>query len=403
MAKLQQGYTFDSRYRLLRKLGEGGYSEVWLVEDTSVGMEQVLKIFLPSAQLDEAAVNLFREEFKLVYNINHPNLLKYSYFGVCVDYPYLLMPYYDRGSAESMIGKISESAAWRYLRDVASGLACLHTQRPAIIHQDIKPANVLLGSDGNFIITDFGISANIHSLFLGGRNGSVQGTRPYMPPEKFQYNPQILAENDIWSLGASLYELLTGNLPFGSGGGANQLNGTALPPRPGNISYNMWEVITKCLARYPEQRPTARELEYYAEKMLKPAIRPLIPTTPDPIPNPPSPSRNPLPWIIAAAGVAVVAIMVVLFSFLLSGNRAEKQSEDKAQVETPVNKGSSTTPTSKVPHGPKHDKPNDSGSDIIDPTDLPSAEVTSKNDNPPTTTTLPKNQLYDNQLKLKDN
>ena len=98
MAQLQQGYLFDNRYRLLRKLGKGGYSEVWLVEDINVGMEQVLKIFLPDAQLDNAAKDLFCNEYKLVYNLNHPNLLKYSYFGVCVGYPYLLMPYYNEGS-----------------------------------------------------------------------------------------------------------------------------------------------------------------------------------------------------------------------------------------------------------------------------------------------------------------
>lgn len=341
MPQLRQGYLFNNRYRLLRKLGEGGYSEVWLVEDTGVGIKQVLKIFLPCAQLDNTTVGLFREEFKLVYNINHPNLLKYSYFGVCIDYPYLLMPYYEAGSAEYLAGKCSETMAWRYLRDVASGLACLHAQRPAIIHQDIKPANVLLDGDGNFIITDFGISANMHSLLIGGRNSTVQGTLPYMAPEKFKNNPQIIAENDIWSLGVSIYELLTDSFPFGNRGGENQLKGIDLPARPAHISYDMWNVLTSCLSCSPEQRPTARMLEEYAEKKLNPATycsyeKAYTRTTSGNHAQggtssyyyhntnardsfkaslEPSRVRNFLPWLISVAVVALMAVAVAAITF----------------------------------------------------------------------------------------
>ena len=101
MPKLQQGYLFNNRYQLLRKIGSGGYSEVWLVSDTHMkGFELVLKIFLPEAQLDDKMVDLFGKEFQLVYNINHPNLLKYGHFDVCMGCPYLEMPYYKSGSAE---------------------------------------------------------------------------------------------------------------------------------------------------------------------------------------------------------------------------------------------------------------------------------------------------------------
>jgi serine/threonine protein kinase len=265
MAKLQEQFVFDGRYRLLKKLGEGGFSEVWLVEDTSAQLTLVLKVFLPSAQLDESGIELFRNEFALVYNLNHPNLLKYTYFGVCVGHPYLVMPYYNSGSAEDLIGNCSEKKAWQFLHDVSAGLACLHDHHPPIIHQDIKPANVLL--DGNsYIITDFGISSNVRSMLGLSAEGksTVQGTRPYMPPEKFEQNPMPLVAGDIWSLGASLYEMLTGRLPFAGKGGQAQLEGAEIPPLPGNYSEDLKNIVMQCMSFNPGDRPFASDIEQFA-------------------------------------------------------------------------------------------------------------------------------------------
>lgn len=270
MAILKEQFIFDGRYKLLKQLGEGGFSEVWLVEDTSAQINQVLKVFHPSAQLDENGVELFRNEFALVYNLNHPNLLKYTFFGVCVGYPYLVMPYYNSGSAEDLLGNCSERKAWQFLHDVASGLACLHEHQPPIIHQDIKPANVLI-DNGNFIITDFGISSNVrHILGLSAEGRStVQGTRPYMPPEKFQANPMPLVAGDIWALGASLYEMLTGSLPFGGKGGEAQLEGEEIPAIQGRYSDELKGIIQQCMAPNPGDRPDAADLANFAQEMIE--------------------------------------------------------------------------------------------------------------------------------------
>lgn len=265
MSQLIQNNLFDGRYRLLKKLGEGGFSEVWLVEDTSVQLKLVLKVFLPSSELDEWGEELFRKEFALVYNLNHPNLLKYTYFGVCDGKPYLVMPYYNSGSAEDLLGNCSERKAWQFLHDVAGGLACLHDQQPPIIHQDIKPANVLLDGNG-FIITDFGISSNVrHLLGLSEEEKStVQGTLPYMPPEKFVSDMVPLVASDIWALGASMYEMLTGRLPFGGRGGQLQLEGEPIPPLHGNFSDDLKEIVLQCLSYDPSDRPFAADLAQFA-------------------------------------------------------------------------------------------------------------------------------------------
>ena len=269
MSRLQKDYLFDSRYKLLKKLGEGGFSEVWLVEDTSAQLTLVLKVFLPASQLDESGIEMFRQEFALVYNLNHPNLLKYTYFGVCVGHPYLVMPYYNSGSAEDLLGNCSERKAWQFLHDVSSGLACMHEHHPPIIHQDIKPANVLL--DGNsYIITDFGISSNVQHMLSNNAEGksTVQGTRPYMPPEKYQQDSIPLVASDIWALGASLYEMLTGRLPFGPKGGEAQLAGEEIPPMPANYSDDLKEIVLQCLSPNPGDRPFATDLERFAADHL---------------------------------------------------------------------------------------------------------------------------------------
>lgn len=337
MARLQQGYLFDSRYQLLRKLGDGGYSEVWLVQDTVGDIELVLKIFLPDAQLDDKVVDLFRKEFQLVYNINHPNLLKYSQFNVCMGYPYLVMPYYRLGSAASMVGRCSEQMGWKYLRDVAAGLARLHAQRPAIIHQDIKPANVLLDSE-NFVITDFGISAGMYNLVKGSSdNKVVQGTRPYMPPEKYLENPEIYPENDIWSLGASLYELLTGELPFGIEGGEKQLEVLECPKLPASFSNELRYAVRKCLSSNPGHRPTAKELALYADKMVKnppspptdSRVSPLY-YSQDPLSYPPNSGGYPPKEgkkklsILMIAAVSVIGIALVVFFTIFLFNHQGK-------------------------------------------------------------------------------
>ncbi len=269
MSQLIQNYLFDGRYKLLKKLGEGGFSEVWLVEDTSAQLTLVLKVFLPSSQLDESGVELFRKEFALVYNLNHPNLLKYTFFGDCDGKPYLVMPYYNSGSAEDLLGNCSERKAWQFLHDVAAGLACLHDHQPPIIHQDIKPANVLM--DGSsFIITDFGISSNVRNM-LGlseEERSTVQGTLPYMPPEKFMSDMGPLVASDIWALGASMYEMLTGRLPFGGRGGQLQMEGETVPPLHGNFSDDLKEIVLQCLSYNPVDRPFAADLAQFASEKI---------------------------------------------------------------------------------------------------------------------------------------
>ena len=263
--KLEPNTTFD-RYTLLRKLGEGGYSEVWLVEDTLADVKCAIKIFLPSEQMNEQGLDVFKDEYKIIHNLNHPNLLKYNHLGIYNGYPYLEMPFCDGGSAEQLIGKCDERTCWGFLHDVAAGLAHLHSQNPPIIHQDIKPDNILI-SQGDYVITDFGISLNTQSG--EDEEGVVKGTKPYMPPEKFTegYSGPIMA-GDIWALGASAFELITGHLPFPQGG-SMQKPDTEMPVIGGDYSDDLKDLIARCMSYHRWDRPLARDIEELADIKLE--------------------------------------------------------------------------------------------------------------------------------------
>ena len=267
--RLREGSLFDNRYRLRKLLGGGGFSEVWLVEDTRVGNEKrALKVYAPGKGLDDDGVKLFSSEFQLVYDFNHTHLLRPSHFDVCDRSPYLVLPYCERGSAGKLVGDMSEEDAWRFLRDVATGLAYLHGLDPPIIHQDIKPDNVLIDQTGRYLIIDFGISAKTRgTLIKSVGNEKSGGTISYMPPERFGNKNAPIKASDVWALGATLFELLAGDAPFGEHGGLIQKSDAAIPDIGGGYSKDLNNIVKKMLAAETWNRPTAEQLvEWTAER-----------------------------------------------------------------------------------------------------------------------------------------
>ncbi|GAP71200.1 serine/threonine protein kinase [Candidatus Symbiothrix dinenymphae] len=263
--------VFDNRYRLIRLLGRGGFSEVWLVEDTKLDDAQAaLKIYAPGTGLDTGGTALFRQEFKIVSNLNHTNLLRPSHFDECDNRPYLLMPFCEQGSAKKFVGEITEEQAWHFLHDVAAGLEYLHSQETPVIHQDIKPDNILLNSKGVFLVTDFGISTKARStLRRSVSDNTGAGTLAYMAPERFGKDPLPIKAGDIWALGASVFELLTGNVPFGEHGGLIQKSGAEIPNIKASCSDALKELVYKCLAKEPWDRPKADDIVEICEKHFK--------------------------------------------------------------------------------------------------------------------------------------
>lgn len=257
----------DERYELKRFIGSGSFGEVWLAIDSQTDLEVAVKIYV---SMDDQGLDDFKKEFKLSFNLNHTNLLHANYLGVNSQdsRPYLVMPFCPDGSASKRAGKMPEKELWRFIRDVASGLAYLHEQDPPIIHQDIKPDNILILKSGGYVITDFGISKQLKSSL---RRSAMQqlnstGSIAYMGPERFSKQYQAIKASDIWSLGVTIYELIMDDMPFNGMGGNLQKHGAEIPDLPEEFSENMTIIFTSCLALEPWNRPSARQVAEFAAK-----------------------------------------------------------------------------------------------------------------------------------------
>lgn len=259
--ELRKGDIFHNRYLLVSALGSGASAEVWKARDTKANNLLVaLKIFSQSASMDTYGMQNFEREFTTVYNMKHSNLLPPTGYDICNGRPYLVMQYCENGSCSAMAGRIDEDDLIRFLHDVAAGLEYLHDHN--IIHQDIKPDNILLDDNCNFLVTDFGISVDSNNFGLGNSNGMSGGTRAYMGPERFEGTTN--SASDIWSLGATAVELLTGNPPYGDHGGLLQAEGEPLPELP-KLQPEVKDIIMRCLEKDPAKRIKATEIRQKIE------------------------------------------------------------------------------------------------------------------------------------------
>lgn len=285
ISKYSQGKElFDDQYKLLHRLSTaGGSADVWLAlavktidsfgDDTEhleeTGMKVAIKIYRPANALDIEGEQRFRDEFKIVYNCHHANLLQPTHFSIFEDCPYLVMPYCKDGSAEKLVGHVKDyGLLWKFIYDVSSGLAYLHKCVPPIIHQDIKPANVLIDQNGNYVITDFGISAKLSNPDSYYEDAS-SGTESYMAPEKFSDKAVPKPESDIWAFGATLYEILTGDLPFNGRGGIAQSEGCELAAIDASVPVAIRQLVYECLNLNPDKRPTAERISEFAKSRGK--------------------------------------------------------------------------------------------------------------------------------------
>ena len=256
---LLPGALFHDRYLLKEMKGRGSFGEVWLARDQKLDIDVALKVYIA---LDSRGVEEFKSEFRTTFGLSHPNLLHANHFDICGDRPYLVMPYCP-GSSLDLVGKADEDTLWRFINDVASGLNYLH--EIGVIHQDIKPDNILVNEKGQFVITDFGISTKFRSTLRRNSSREAQknmtgGAISYMAPEMFTESAESVNATDIWALGATLFELMTGNLPFFGQGGVMELKGAEVPDVAGDYSESLKRLVKSCLSKNPWDRPTAKQL-----------------------------------------------------------------------------------------------------------------------------------------------
>lgn len=266
--ELNPGTVIDDRYILKEYKGRGSFGEVWLAYDNELEIDVAIKLYI---SLDQKGQDEFKSEYKVAFGLNHQNLLTAQHYSVWNHRPYLIMKYCSNGSANDQTGNITnERDIWRFIHDVAAGLKFLHGLETPIVHQDIKPENILIDDQGTYLITDFGISRKMRStLRKQSKRAAESGAIAYMGPERFLKDPIAVKASDIWSLGVSIYEMATGELPFcGQGGG--MLNAGAEIPDLDTTKWskNLNEVMRACLAKETWERPTAEKLEDYSKLVL---------------------------------------------------------------------------------------------------------------------------------------
>ena len=263
--QLQENTLFANRYQLERLLGRGGFSEVWQAKDNWTHLQIALKIYAPGQGMDANGLQEFCGELANVFDLNHTNLLKPTHVDTYNEMPYLIMAYCSQGSLSGKIGKMSEKEIWHVIHDVSAGLAYLHDRD--VVHQDIKPDNILIDEFNNYVITDFGISTRARStLRKSVVGGSVSGgTTAYMAPERFSRQPAPTKASDIWSFGAMVYELIEGGVPFTEVGGGLQKGGADIPLITADVSDALKYTVYKMLSKETWDRPFAKDLMKWAE------------------------------------------------------------------------------------------------------------------------------------------
>lgn len=284
-------------YRLTSQLGHGGYAEVYLGEH--VYLETLAAIKVLHAKLTEnEEVQGFRNEGRVIARLVHPHIVRVFDFDMRDDIPFLVMDYAPYGTLRKRHHKGEQlplTAILPYVRQVADALQYAHTQH--LVHRDVKPENMLLGHNGEVLLSDFGNALITHTTgYQNLRQEELIGTVAYMAPEQFE--GQDCPASDQYALGIVVYEWLTGNTPFrGTITEIAVQHATRQPPplrcSVPTIPIAVEQVVVKALAKDPHQRFStvgdfASALESAAEQTRalnagEPVVRIVKQTSPLPV------------------------------------------------------------------------------------------------------------------------
>lgn len=240
-------------WRLLRRIGQGRRSSIWLAEDPRHGGEVALKLADAGVPAADAAA-AFAREHALASRLRHPRVLRTLEHGRAGRVAYLAMEHVPGGDLAARLGQPHAPArALAWLREAAGALAQLHGC--GLVHRDVKPANFLLRADASLVLADFGLVAAAGTADPLARPGAIVGTPCYVAPEQLQGAPAQPAA-DVYGLGVLLHELLCGAPPFGGETLMEVLSQhlVAVPPRLVGVPAPLQRLADAMLAKDPRAR-----------------------------------------------------------------------------------------------------------------------------------------------------
>lgn len=259
---LERGSVIDGKYEILKQIGKGGMSVVYLAMDLRLNKQWAVKVIQRKGigKNNETVLNKVPDDTELMKKLDHPAIPRIVDIIDREDDPqiYIVMDYVEGDSLDKIVseyGAQSEEVVIDWAKQICDTLNYLHNQKPPIIYRDMKPANLMLKPEGNLKIIDFGISREYKEQNLA--DTTVMGTRGYAPPELG--SRQTDARSDIYSLGMTLHQLVTGVDPR---------KNDYVPIRQWNpqLSEGFEYIINKCVQISPEDRyQNCNELMYDLE------------------------------------------------------------------------------------------------------------------------------------------
>jgi len=261
---IPKGRLLANRFEVLEKIGSGGMGTVYRVLDREVNEEMALKILKPEIASSASVVERFKNELKLARRISHKNVCRLYDLHEDAGVYFMTMECVAGEDLKTRIrrdGRLSARNAVALAKQVVEGMAEAH--RLGVIHRDLKPQNIMIDLQGSVRIMDFGIARQLSGPDLTAA-GMLVGTPHYMAPEQAA-GESVDHRIDIYSLGAILYEMVTGQPPFEGASGLDvAMKHRTEPPRPprelnGEVSEELDRLILKCLAKKREERCQSAE------------------------------------------------------------------------------------------------------------------------------------------------
>lgn len=328
--KLQR-FVLSSKYRILDRLGAGGMASVFLCEHRVMRRRVAVKVLPPNMAKNVSAVDRFHREARAAAALHHPNIVGAYDVDVDGNFHFLVTEYVEGRNLHEMIrlnGTLSPERAAHYIVQAALGLQ--HAHERGMVHRDIKPANLLLDRTGTVKILDMGLALLFHedddNLTKEHDAASILGTAEFLAPEQAMDSHAVDIRADIYSLGMTLYFLLSGKTPFGEGTTAQKLIWHQIrPPKPiqeyrPDVSEEFWVVLQKMLAKTPEER---YQTPIDVVVALQPwTSQPIAPPAESEMPKPlvPLPQDSPADATYSSAGASFMSLPAINLPSMLDSS-----------------------------------------------------------------------------------
>jgi eukaryotic-like serine/threonine-protein kinase len=317
-----QSGTKLGRYEIRSKIGAGGMGEVYRARDMELGRDVAVKVLPSSFSVDAIRLQRFQQEACAAGALNHPNVLIVHDIGACEGAPYVVSELLEGETLRKRIGgtPVAQRRAIDYALQIANGLAAAHGK--GIIHRDLKPDNIFITNDGRLKILDCGLAkltqadgdqaqTDIPTRRVDTDPGVVMGTVGYMSPEQLKGKP-VDQRSDIFSLGAILYEMLSGRRAFHRESVAETMSAILREDPPElsdtnkSVSPALERIVSHCLEKNPEGRfHSARDIAFELEALSGSATS--SETITAALPAARRRRRDWLPWVITGAAVLLAA------------------------------------------------------------------------------------------------